>query len=559
MVNMEDDKLDMLNLFVKSVGNPQDGDRIGSLFNFSANKEEAVAKIKSFQPAKAQEIADFPIESDGHRADADIDRFLAAIKAAKFKDDKVEVARAECEQHPSPPFEAHHLLRILAEYAFSDDCMAVLTLFAGPAIVYPIVCADVVKILDIFKHSQDKIAVLPSLKPFIKDAQNKLGIVASFTFSDDKTAAEEILRDVVVKFVPPTPPAAAIQQALKKVGRCPAGYQWRQVQGGWRCAAGGHFVSDAKVSQTLAEMGHAAPVATHPTPSAAPQAPRGQASQVPPGHVPQGTPQYPPQGAPQYPPQQGPPQYPPQAAPQHQPQYPPQYPPQGAPRYPPQAAPQHQPQYPPQYPPQGVPQYPPQAAPQHPPPAAPQHASAPSGPTYSRDQCLAAIRGCLAQFPSAQGNGMQIAMIQGQVCAGFGMTDKDAVEASMQHHAGNVADAEYQQAWGPFSAAVGAAAMSMMGGMVGGMGGMMSQMAPGDPGMDMVTGMMGGMGAMMGGMGAMMGGGSPGGGFGGAPGGGFGGAPGSPAGAAFGGNAFANDPFFASDADPFANDPFFNN
>lgn len=40
--------------------------------------------------------------------------------------------------------------------------------------------------LKIFSMSNDQLAVLPSLKPFIKDPQNKLSIVASFTFSGDK-------------------------------------------------------------------------------------------------------------------------------------------------------------------------------------------------------------------------------------------------------------------------------------------------------------------------------------------------------------------------------------
>ena len=41
--------------------------------------------------------------------------------------------------------------------------------------------------------------------------------MSSFTFSDDKEKAEEILRDVVVKLKPPQPPPSAIQQVLKKV------------------------------------------------------------------------------------------------------------------------------------------------------------------------------------------------------------------------------------------------------------------------------------------------------------------------------------------------------
>ncbi|KAI8855089.1 P-loop containing nucleoside triphosphate hydrolase protein [Chytridium lagenaria] len=35
-----------------------------------------------------------------------------------------------------------------------------------------------------------------------------------------------------------------IQENLKVIGLCPEGYRWLHVVGGWRCSAGGHFVSD---------------------------------------------------------------------------------------------------------------------------------------------------------------------------------------------------------------------------------------------------------------------------------------------------------------------------
>lgn len=39
----------------------------------------------------------------------------------------------------------------------------------------------------------------------------------------------------------------AIQEKLKQISPCPAGYAWLNVGGGWRCSAGGHFVSDREL------------------------------------------------------------------------------------------------------------------------------------------------------------------------------------------------------------------------------------------------------------------------------------------------------------------------
>ena len=40
----------------------------------------------------------------------------------------------------------------------------------------------------------------------------------------------------------------AIQEKLKQISPCPQGYVWRKVGGGWRCSAGGHFVSDRQLN-----------------------------------------------------------------------------------------------------------------------------------------------------------------------------------------------------------------------------------------------------------------------------------------------------------------------
>ena len=39
-----------------------------------------------------------------------------------------------------------------------------------------------------------------------------------------------------------------IQEKLRRIGRCPANFQWIKVPGGYRCSAGGHFVSDSQIN-----------------------------------------------------------------------------------------------------------------------------------------------------------------------------------------------------------------------------------------------------------------------------------------------------------------------
>lgn len=42
--------------------------------------------------------------------------------------------------------------------------------------------------------------------------------------------------------------AAAIQEKLRRIGNCPAGFLWIKQSGGWRCSAGGHFVNDKELN-----------------------------------------------------------------------------------------------------------------------------------------------------------------------------------------------------------------------------------------------------------------------------------------------------------------------
>lgn len=242
------DKLAAIDVFAHSLADPGAHAPIVAQFPFSSDKSAAAAKFAGLAPAKVGVLAPHRIEDDGHRPAADMARFLSALDGAPFASDKLAIVRAECVEHPSPPFDADQVGLVLGKFAFSSDAVAVLALFVGPRIVYPMSCAQVLALLGRFPFASDKIAVLVALKPFIHDAQNKISIIASFVFSSDLVHAEEILRDCVVKLQPPPPPPSTVQDKLRRIGKCPAGYDWVQVAGGWRCQAGGHHVSDAQLA-----------------------------------------------------------------------------------------------------------------------------------------------------------------------------------------------------------------------------------------------------------------------------------------------------------------------
>lgn len=43
---------------------------------------------------------------------------------------------------------------------------------------------------------------------------------------------------------------AQVQQKLRAMGVCVAGYQWQKTSNGWRCAGGSHFISDAQLESS---------------------------------------------------------------------------------------------------------------------------------------------------------------------------------------------------------------------------------------------------------------------------------------------------------------------
>lgn len=248
---MSSDKMEALKSM--AITNPDGSDDgLSDLFSFSSDVEEAQALLGGMTPAKTGTLLVSGEENHLHRSEEDMGRLLSEIEAASFTSDKVEVIKKEAEERPNPPLSAAQLVDVLKLIPFSGEAKEVLDVFAGPRLVFKMACSEIVDVLGVFRMSSDRLEVLPSLKPFILDAQRKIRIIReAFSMSSDRSTAEEILRDVEMELEPPEPPAAKVQEALRRVGGCPSGYAWRKVSSGWRCAAGGHYVSDEKLSAAI--------------------------------------------------------------------------------------------------------------------------------------------------------------------------------------------------------------------------------------------------------------------------------------------------------------------
>jgi len=73
------------------------------------------------------------------------------------------------------------------------------------------------------------------------------GMSAGIKFADNALTCDSAGNCTLGDFMP-AKSNAQIQADLMAKGRCPARYEWKKVSGGWRCSAGGHYMSDAQVA-----------------------------------------------------------------------------------------------------------------------------------------------------------------------------------------------------------------------------------------------------------------------------------------------------------------------
>ena len=88
-----------------------------------------------------------------------------------------------------------------------------------------------------------------------------VGMVMSMAGLDDKPTAVEGMNTQRTQFLAKVKLAlkekakakseaeAKIQAKVQSIGRCPMGFAWDKVDGGWRCQGGSHFVDNASVNR----------------------------------------------------------------------------------------------------------------------------------------------------------------------------------------------------------------------------------------------------------------------------------------------------------------------
>ncbi|KAL8415161.1 hypothetical protein RB594_006120 [Gaeumannomyces avenae] len=122
------------------------------------------------------------------------------------------------------------------------------------------------------KAARDREAAYDSLVKEAEDAearareQRREAVARQMVGEDDerRAAAEALARRLeeerqalvrrVLKEEEERRSEAAVQRRLQRIGICPAGFQWIKQEGGYRCSAGGHFVTDSELErETLNE------------------------------------------------------------------------------------------------------------------------------------------------------------------------------------------------------------------------------------------------------------------------------------------------------------------
>lgn len=209
-----DDQLEALSALKGRIEDPENKERIVSLFSFDDEQEKAQALLANAQraapsapsaPAQAPASASAPssggvieatpllVNQVGAWPNADVDALVAAMKKESFTDGKMRVLKTAIDSRPEG-FTSAHIQKLVPLLTFSDDMVKGLKLMDEHLL--GMTSREVMGVLSKYSFSADKLKVLRVIKDAITDAENKFIILDEFTFGSDKEEARKILESI---------------------------------------------------------------------------------------------------------------------------------------------------------------------------------------------------------------------------------------------------------------------------------------------------------------------------------------------------------------------------
>lgn len=196
----DDGQAEACALFKNRLLNPEDGGPMLDLIDKDKLKEEVRKMLADCKKAEVRELNYLPCrENEGVRDDGDVEAFLAAIEDGGLESNRDKVVDNEIRDRPSPPFTGEQFSKVLDKFTFSDEAAKICDKMARARMFYHMEATEMAELLGKYLQSKDKLKMLRSLKPLIRDPQNKALLCAHFEFPSDKREAEIILRDVFVE------------------------------------------------------------------------------------------------------------------------------------------------------------------------------------------------------------------------------------------------------------------------------------------------------------------------------------------------------------------------
>jgi len=213
----------------------------------------------STPPASSATSASAPYEAD------DVDRALASIAASRHQVAEAQ-ASAQSVLAPAPDLRperidgvdaapqklknkpnVRHKIRRIDEEDEQDDEEPEPDVWAALEVACQELGYDADFIVDFLEHGSypqellDKIAGITSCED-----QGKIREVLDGQKGGLLSRMKQLIQ---VRLKEKSEEEARCQQKLQMMGRCPMDFEWLREEGGWRCAGGSHWVSDADIEQ----------------------------------------------------------------------------------------------------------------------------------------------------------------------------------------------------------------------------------------------------------------------------------------------------------------------